>query len=274
VLEPIEEATDKRNSQRPMYVGLGVLSFGYASGRHVEVRGIFRVGSWCYQIALDAVRSELLALWGEYAEELPGCGTERRLRVQGWCTLRVEPNDSTTFDSIQEVIDSKYPDRKFVKTYTYRKNWWVGCNTKLEIRPKYADVTAFLDQFSQRIVGVDFDAHSEFKRLKTYFNCLHVSSSNRMKVRTSPGGRGLHIRLRQARPLSRQASYEARMALGDCKGRLVCSARKQFDDVLFDMKRRKTRGQWAAWSQEEAIDSASILALPMFSKVPREAYRR
>ncbi len=269
-----EKISDEQNSMSSLHVGLGVMSLGYASGRHIEVRGIFRVGSWCFQSALEAVRSELLSLWREYAEELPGYGVERRLRVQGWCTLRIEPRDSTTFDSVQEIIDSKYPDRKFVKTYTYPKDWWVDGSPKWETRRKYKDVTTFLDQFSQRIVGVDFDAHNEFKRLKTYFNCLYVSSSNRMQVRISPGGRGLHIRLKQDRRLSREASYETRMALGDCKGRLVCSARKHFDDVLFEMKRRKRRGHWAAWSREEAVDSANILALPMFSKVPRDAYRR
>ncbi|MGB9021834.1 MAG: hypothetical protein WCC94_00155 [Candidatus Bathyarchaeia archaeon] len=266
---------EARNSGGELHVGLGVLTFGYASGRHVEARGIFRIQSWRFQEALDAVRSELLVLWREYAQTLPtNDRTERRLRIQGWCTLRIEPRAYDSFVSIQEVIDSKYPNRKFVKTYAYPKDWWLDSNRKSELAGNQGDVTCFLDQFSQRIIGVDFDSHNEFKKLKTYFNCLYASNKDRMQVRISPSGRGLHIRLEQERSLSREERYDVRMALGDCKGRLVCSSRRQFDDVLFEMKRIKRRGHWAAWSSEMTVEPATLLALPMFSKVPREAYRR
>ncbi len=77
------EADEEQSSEDAFHLGLGVLSLGYASARRqVEVRGIFRVGSWCLPEALDGVRSELLSLWREYAETLPGGDrAERRLRV-------------------------------------------------------------------------------------------------------------------------------------------------------------------------------------------------
>jgi len=263
------------NSVCQLHVGLGVLTFGYAFGRHVEARGIFRIQSWHFQEALDAVRSELLFLWREYAQTLPtNDRIERRLRIQGWCTLRIEPIACDSFISIQEVIDSKYPNKKFVKTYSYPKDWLLDSSRKSELASNQGNVTCFLDQFSQRIVGIDFDSHNEFKKLKTYFNCLCASNKDRMRVHVSPSGRGLHIRLEQEHPLSREDRYDVRMALGDCRGRLDCSSRRQFDDVLFEMKRRKRRGHWTTWSCEEDLDPANMLALPMFSKVPREVYRR
>jgi hypothetical protein len=268
---------EEQNFADALYVGLGVLSFGYASGRHVEVRGIFRIQSWHLHEALEAVRCELLSLWNEYAETLPAKdGAERRLHIQGWCTLRTEPKANAPFVSLQEVIDSKYPNEKFVRTYAYPQDWWRGSRQKSELvgNQRGGDVTGILDKFSDRMIGVDFDSHNEFKKLKTYFNCLYASNADRMLVRASPSGRGLHIRLKQERSLTRETRYDVRMALGDCKGRLVCSASKQFDDVLFDMKRIKRKGHWGAWSCEEAIDSANLLALPTFSKVPREAYQR
>ncbi len=266
---------EKQNSAGESHVGLGVLSFGYASGRYVEVRGIFKIQSWHLHAALEAVRSELLSLWNEYAETLPAKhGAEGRLRIHGWCTLQVEPTANNSFVSIQEVIDSKYPNGKFVKTYKYPLDWWLDRSRKFELAGNQGDVTSSLDQFSERIIGVDFDSHNEFKKLKMYFNCQYMSNDDRMQVRISPSGRGLHIRLKQECSLTREVRYDVRMALGDCKGRLVCSARKQFDDVLFDMKRIKRRGHWGAWSCEEAVDSANVLALPTFSKVPREAYQR
>lgn len=214
-----------------------------------------------------------MSLWSEYAEELPaGRWNDQRLRVQGWCTLDSEPRNNNSFESIQDVIDSKYLNRKFVRTYSYPQNWWLNSSRKLEKSGSWTDVTSFLDGFNKQVVGVDFDVSNEFKRLKTYFNCF--DASNRMQVRASPSGRGLHIRLEHESTLSREARYEARMALGDCKGRLVCSASKGLDDVLFDMKRIKRRGYWASWSYEEPLDSSNMLALPAFSKVPREVYRR
>jgi hypothetical protein len=263
------------NSGGELHVGLGVLTFGYASGRHVEARGIFRIQSWHFLEALDAVRSELLFLWRDYAQTLPtNDQIERRLRIQGWCTLRIEPRAHDSFVSIQEVLDSKYPNRKFVKKYAYPENWLLGRSRKSELASNQGDVTCFLDQFGQRIIGVDFDSRNEFEKLKMYFNCLYASTKDRMQVRVSPSGRGLHIRLEQEHPLSREDRYDVRMALGDCMGRLVCSSRRQFDDVLFEMKRIKRRGHWTTWSCEEAFDLANMLALPLFSKVPREVYRR
>ena len=180
------------------------------------------------------------------------------------------------FTSVQEVIDSKYPNRHFLKTYSY----WIDSHTNKYRKSAHiasqTGITGFLEGFNQKSFGIDLDATNEFVRLKTYMNCREFSehAGRCMITRVSPSGRGLHMRIRSEEDIPREVRYRLRMALGDCRGRLYFSERKEYDDVLFDYKRKKRNGRWLHWTREYQTDSASILALPFISMIPRGARRK
>lgn len=257
-------------------LGLGTLSMEYAGLRHVEIRGIFQISEENIPKGLDQVHSELIALWQEYAETIPARdGSEKCLRVEGWTTLRKNLPNPGRFVSIQEVIDSEYPDRHFLRAYHYFIDRPSNKYRKSGDVANQSGITDFLEDFNQKSFGIDLDSTNEFVRLKTYLNCRGFSSitGEQMLTRISPSGRGLHMKIRSEEIIPRETRYRLRMALGDCRGRLYFSERKDYDDVLFDYKRKKRNGRWHRWTREYDTDSSSILALPFISMIPRGARR-
>lgn len=119
--------------------------------------------------------------------------------------------------------------------------------------------------------GIDLDNPSQLKLLKSIFNALYVSQF--ITIAESPSGTGYHIRAYTHRKLTREENFTLRAWAGDDPTRLMLDEKRPNDwiDTLYHTKIKEPRRKHRTGT-ENPLTIRDILALPFWSKLPRETW--